>query len=157
MSSGAGHNLSQGDLESESESEKYPRGANTGTGCYKNYEHHPAMHRRSNKSNQVETQLVHSINFLKNLFNHPQQNSVPDPDIQSTYSPSLQRQKRQEDADQNMAADNDTNNGDDEQLIEDESETPQNHPYMRATKLVSMKTIFHYSHLDVLISLSINC
>lgn len=70
MSSAAGHNLSQGDLESESESEKYPRGANTGTGCYKNYEHHPAMHRRSNTSNQVETQLVKlsPIKFSKECF-----------------------------------------------------------------------------------------
>lgn len=66
MSSATGHNLSQGDLESESESEKYPRGANTGTGCYKNYDHHPnVMHRRSNTSNQVVSIMSnqHSINF----------------------------------------------------------------------------------------------
>lgn len=52
MSSAAGHNLSQGDLESEGDSEKNP--ANTGTGCYKNYDHYPLHHRRSNASNQVD-------------------------------------------------------------------------------------------------------
>jgi len=55
MSSGAGHNLSQGDLESDGDSEKNP--ANTGTGCYKNYDHYPLHHRRSNTSNQVDFKI----------------------------------------------------------------------------------------------------
>lgn len=67
MSSAAGHNLSQGDLESESESEKYPRGANTGTGCYRNYDHQPAAtHRRSNTSSQV---VLITLNQPKHIFN----------------------------------------------------------------------------------------
>jgi hypothetical protein len=57
----------------------------------------------------------------------------------------MQRQQRHENVDQN--ADNDINNEDDEQLIDNESETPQNHPYMRASKAVSMERIFHYSRL----------
>ncbi|CAO1318893.1 unnamed protein product [Diamesa tonsa] len=42
-----GHNLSQGDEDSDAESDRNP--AVTGTGCYKNYEHY-ALHRRSNAS-----------------------------------------------------------------------------------------------------------
>lgn len=61
MSSGAGHNLSQGDLESDGDSEKNP--ANTGTGCYKNYDHYPLHHRRSNTSNQVD--FIPIFNVLK--------------------------------------------------------------------------------------------
>lgn len=65
--------------------------------------------------------------------------------MQSAYSPVLQRQQRQGNVDQNTTVDNDINNDDDEQLIENESETPQNHPYMRASKAVSMERLFHYS------------
>ena len=78
MSSGAGHNLSQGDLESDGDSEKNP--ANTGTGCYKNYDHYPLHHRRSNSSNQVDfktflfpkylTEILTNFNFYSlNLAN----------------------------------------------------------------------------------------
>lgn len=47
MTSTPGHNLSQGDEDSDAESDRNP--AVTGTGCYKNYEHY-ALHRRSNAS-----------------------------------------------------------------------------------------------------------
>lgn len=62
--------------------------------------------------------------------------------MQSSYSPVLQRQNRQGNVEQNAATDNDINNDDDEQLIENESETPKNHPYMRASKVVSMEEFF---------------
>ncbi|KAG5678021.1 hypothetical protein PVAND_007729 [Polypedilum vanderplanki] len=106
MSSAAGHNLSQGDLESEGESEKNP--ANTGTGCYKNYDHHQLHHRRSN-----------------------QQHSHPEPDAQQpSYSPVPQR--REWSADTNN--DQDDVDNDNEQLIESE-EQQKMQPYMRASKV----------------------
>lgn len=76
--------------------------------------------------------------------------------MQATYSPIPQRQQRQGNVEQNV--DNDTNNDEDEQLIEDESETPKNNPYMRASKAVSMERFFHLVSPSFLktISLSID-
>lgn len=50
VSTPTGHNLSQGDLESEADSDNNP--ANTGQGCYMNYDHFPHQ-RKSNSPSKV--------------------------------------------------------------------------------------------------------
>lgn len=55
--SSAGHNLSQGDGNSTGDDSDRDRNVTTGTGCYKNYEHFPIQHRRSNAS-QVSLDIL---------------------------------------------------------------------------------------------------
>lgn len=67
----------------------------------------------------------------------PQQTSVPEPDIQRSYSPVVHGWTSESHRDH----DNETNNNDNEQLIENnDDDTPrQQEPYMRASKAVSSR------------------
>lgn len=132
MSSTAGHNLSQGDLESEGDSEKNP--ANTGQGCYKNYDHYP-HHRRNNTSTQVlQMKASYILNSFSNIsISILQQNPVPEPDVQPSYSPVAQQGWSTES----------NREQDDEQLIDNEEGTPQQQePFMRASRAVSTSGTF---------------
>ncbi|CAO1343560.1 unnamed protein product [Diamesa serratosioi] len=108
MTSTPGHNLSQGDEDSDAESDRNP--AVTGTGCYKNYEHY-ALHRRSNASQQPFYSPVSQRAGTNNTLpssNHEQVNH-----------------------DTTDAEHDNENDG----LIDEDSATPQQQePYMRATR-----------------------
>jgi hypothetical protein len=67
-----------------------------------------------------------------------QQNSVPEPDLQPSYSPVAVAQHGWT-SESNREQDDDANNNDNEQLIENnDDDTPnQQEPFMRASKAVS--------------------
>jgi hypothetical protein len=135
MSSATGHNLSQGDLESEGDSERNP--ANTGQGCYKNYEHFP--HQRRNVSLQVSPELQDvTSKFLLNLRLSlcPQQHSVQEPEVQPLCPPDAiswhaEPNRKQDEQPEEEAFEN-------EQLIaENDENSSAREPFMRASKAVS--------------------
>lgn len=133
MSSATGHNLSQGDLESEGDSERNP--ANTGQGCYKNYDHFP--HQRRNVSQQVNgRQRRDEETFVSNFRSFSQQNSVQEPSESQPLCPpdaiSWQAEpSRRQDEQEEEAFEN-------EQLIVEHDESGSaREPYMRASKAVS--------------------
>lgn len=65
MSSAAGHNLSEDDLDSEGDSDKTP--ANAGQGCYRNYDHY--AYTRNSAYNQVfRVKIEHNVKLKLSSF-----------------------------------------------------------------------------------------
>lgn len=80
-----------------------------------------------------------------------QQNTVPEPDIQPSYSPVGQQGWTSE---SNHEQGDDTSNNDNEQLIEniDEGTPQQQEPYLRTSKAVSFVKAFYYQNFHNLVS-----